>query len=442
MRFRTVPIPDPGDLLACLPDPAGVVWLRKGEGLVGWGEAARIDPGCDPEATPQTSRFSRAAAAFAELAGTAEVEDDVGAPGTGPVAFGSFTFDPKGHGSTLIVPRMVVARRAGRAWMTVAGEGPAPEIAVSPPTDPPRRVRYAGASMPDHHWLEAVATAIDRIEAGGVEKVVLARDVAVWSKAPFDPRALAARLTRRFPDCYTFACARLVGASPELLVRRTGEKVESLVLAGSAARGAPGRTSDADLGEALLNSKKDRAEHDLAVASVRERLADRCAALLVDTEPWLLRLANVQHLATAVQGRLRGPLTALELAGILHPTAAVCGTPTDVALSLIRELEGMDRGRYAGPVGWVDHRGDGEWAIALRCAELSGAQHSGGPAPPDTPRETGGPAPPDTPRARLFAGAGLVAGSLPEAELEETRLKLRAMQSAFERQEEGPASTV
>ncbi|MGH8930077.1 MAG: isochorismate synthase, partial [Egibacteraceae bacterium] len=176
--------------------------------------------------------------------------------------------------------------------------------------------------------------------------------------------------------------------------------------AGSAARGAdPGE--DARLGEALRASAKNRSEHQLAVDSVRAALDPLCASLDVDAEPWLLQLGNVQHLATSVRGTLHRPVRSLDLAGALHPTAAVCGTPTTIALDHIRDLEGMDRGRYAGPVGWTDARGDGEWAIALRCAEVAGA------------------------RARLFAGAGIVAGSLPEFELEETRLKLLAMQSAL-----------
>jgi menaquinone-specific isochorismate synthase len=179
-------------------------------------------------------------------------------------------------------------------------------------------------------------------------------------------------------------------------------------LAGSAARGRDPE-DDARIGEELLRSEKNRSEHRLAVESVRDVLAPRCAELRTDAEPWLLRLANVQHLATRLDGELAEPVPSLVLAGALHPTAAVCGTPTELALDRIRRLEDMDRGRYAGPVGWTDAGGDGEWGIALRCAEVDGH------------------------RARLFTGNGLVAGSLPELELEETRLKLLAMQSALGR---------
>ncbi|HVM15443.1 MAG TPA: isochorismate synthase [Egibacteraceae bacterium] len=411
---RTQALDTASDLVEALGPRDGVLWTRGGEGLVGRSEVARLDVG-----TGET-RFARAAEQLTEMFAAAEVHDEVGAPGCGPVAFASATFDAREAGSVLVVPAVVTGRRAGRAWRTVAGE-------VTPPLrrgdgdradgDAPdgggadRRIRYAGSSIPDVAWLEAVATAGRRIEEGALDKVVLARDQAVWSRTPFDQRRLARRLADRFPDCYTFCVDGLIGATPELLVRRMATAVESLVLAGTARRGTDTADDDA-VGEQLLASEKERREHSLAVTSVAEVLQGRCADLTVDPEPFLLRLANVQHLATRVRGTLAGPSppTALELVGALHPTAAVCGTPTAGARALIRELEGMDRGRYAGPVGWVDIRGDGEFGIALRCAQLAGA------------------------RARLFAGSGIVTGSLPEAELEETRLKLRAMRSAFEGQ--------
>lgn len=411
---RTTAIDDPGDLLGLVPaGPSGVVWLRAGEsdadgghreGLVGWGEAARVD------VAPGADHIARAAAALDRLFADAEVTDPVGQPGTGPVAFGSFPFDPSSPGAALIVPAVTVGRRDGRAWMTLAGRGGLPSepaLVGQPAPPPPDRVRYAGASTVDTVWLEAVAKALDRIATGRLEKVVLARDHAVWAHAAFDPRALAARLSGRFPGCFVFCCDGLVGATPELLVRRTDDDVASLVLAGTAGRRAD-PAADTRAGEALLASDKDRAEHIPAVRSVVDGLATACRDVRADESPSLLGLDNVWHLATRVTARLARPATALDLAAGLHPTAAVGGAPTDEALTTIDELEQMDRGRYAGPVGWVDARGDGEWGIALRCAQVSGG------------------------RARLFAGAGIVAGSLPEAELEETRLKLAAMRSAFE----------
>ena len=401
LRVHTVPLDDPRPLLELPPDPRSALsWVRRGEGLVAWGEATRLRPG------PGEERFERADAAFGELSMDAEVVDDVDQPGTGLIAFGSFSFDADAAGSRLIVPRVVVGRRDGVTWLTTIdppGAEPADPPAGAPPIAVQRdRPRYAGSSNPDLHWLEAVATAIERICAGELDKVVLARDHAVWSHEPFDPLELARRLTVRFPHCHTFIADGLVGATPELLLSRVGRTVRSHVLAGTTGR-SPDEVEDATLGAALLASEKDRSEHRFAAASVNDVLAPLCRQLDIDPEPRLLRLDNVQHLATTVAGELADDRSSLGIVGRLHPTAAVGGTPRDRAQSLIRELEGMDRGRYAAPVGWTSPDGDGEWGIALRCAELTGA------------------------RARLFAGVGVVAGSLPEAELEETRLKLRAM---------------
>jgi menaquinone-specific isochorismate synthase len=400
LTVRSVEVPDPGDLVPRLPDPAGFAWVRRGEGLIGWGQATQL------KVASGADRFTRASTALAALFNQAEITDEVRLPGTGPVAFGSFAFDPSSDHSVLVVPRVVLGRRGGRAWLTAIGEE-RPEVASPQALLAPGRIRYAGTSMSELHWMEAVDAALRLINAGELAKIVLARDVLVWAEQPLDPRALVHRLAERFPDCFAFACRGLVGATPELLVRRTGTTIESVPLAGSARRDRD-PDEDTGLGQALLASDKDRAEHELAVDSVRRALVPLCARLEADAEPWLLRLDNVQHLATRFQGILAQRVPSLDLAGALHPTAAVCGTPTSAALARIGALERMDRGRYAGPVGWTDARGDGEWAIALRCAEVDGS------------------------RARLFAGAGIVAGSLPEGELEETRLKLRAMQSALE----------
>lgn len=400
--MRTVALEEPVDLVASLAEPGGYLWVRGDEGMVGWGEAARIQVGAGPR------RFDEAADVLANVFASFDVDNEVQTAGTGPVAFGSFTFDDASAGSVLVVPEVVIGRGGGRAWMTVAGRAQPPvlrhAVAASPDHD---RIRYAGSTVTEVAWLEAVATALDSIRRGDLEKVVLARDLLVWSKVLFDTRTLAHRLAAVFPECYTFACKSLVGATPELLVRRARNEITSLVLGGSARRGATAE-EDARLGAELRSSPKDRHEHDLAVDSVRAGLEPLCRRLEIDPEPWLLRLANVQHLATGVTGELAASYTSLQIAGVLHPTAAVCGTPSDAARAAIGALEGLDRGRYAAPVGWVDSRGDGEWGIALRCAELNGH------------------------RARLFAGAGIVDGSVPEEELEETRLKLRAMQGALE----------
>ncbi|MTV24399.1 isochorismate synthase [Nitriliruptoraceae bacterium ZYF776] len=405
LRVVTRALDDDRPLLDLAPAPDdALAWVRRGDGLVGWGVAARLEPG------PGDDRFVRAEAALRHLAADAEVVDDVRVPGTGLVALGSFSFDADAAGSALVVPRVVVGRRDGRTWLTTIdpdGAAPAPGPATSPPRDPPRdRPRFAGSSLPDLRWLEAVATAVERLRDGHLDKVVLARDHAVWSQEPFDPLDLARRLAARFPSCHTFVVDGLVGATPELLLARDGDRVTSRVLAGTTGR-ADDEVEDAALGAALLASAKDRHEHQLAADSVRDVLAPRCADLSWEPEPRLLRLDNVQHLATVFRGTLDAPASVLEVVADLHPTAAVGGTPRAEALAAIRELEGMDRGRYAAPVGWTDAAGDGEWGIALRCAELSGA------------------------RARLFAGVGVVGASLPEDELEETRLKLLAMQAAL-----------
>jgi menaquinone-specific isochorismate synthase len=308
-----------------------------------------------------------------------------------------------------VIPAVTFARHGKRWFVTTVDDADPcrfahPAGSASATADRPR---YAGASIPDVLWLEAVAEATRAIADGPLEKVVLARDFAVWSKSPFDPRRILHRLHERFPDCYTFLVDGLVGASPELLVRRTGRRLDSVALAGSARR-SDDPEEDERIGRRLLESDKDRREHEMAAWSVAEALGEMCDRVVADAEPSLLRLANVQHLATQFRATLSTQTSVIDVVRRLHPTAAVGGWPTAEAVDTIRRLEGMNRGRYAGPVGWFDARGDGEFAIALRCAELSGA------------------------RARLFAGAGIVRGSLPESELEETRLKLQAMLAALE----------
>jgi menaquinone-specific isochorismate synthase len=400
LTVKTVKVPNPGDLLTRLPGPQASAWIHEGDGLVGWGEAARLTlpAGAD--------RFAVAEEWLAALLEAADVTDDVSLPGTGPVAFGSFTFDPASSGSVLIVPATIVARRGGVAWLTtISGDGVRPP--VSSAAYPPDEVRWSDGSLSAPQWEQAVTAAVARIKADGLRKVVLARDLYASASADIDIRILLARLASRAPGCYTFACAGLVGATPELLISREGRDVSSLVLAGTMARGGSQADDDA-LSAALLASAKDAEEHRYSVDSVRDLLAPLCQELAVDPEPFLLRMADYQHLATKVTGVVAGDASALALAASLHPTAAICGTPTQTALEVIRALEGMDRGRYSGPVGWVDYRGNGEWGIALRCGMIEGN------------------------RARLFAGCGIVAGSQAHAELAETETKFRPMRRALE----------
>jgi menaquinone-specific isochorismate synthase len=419
LTVRTVPVADPGDLAGQLPGPGALAWIHGGEGLIGWGEVARVTLPAGED------RFTAADKWLREALDGARINDEVGAPGCGPVAFGSFTFDPTSDGSVLVLPRLVLGRQGGQAWLTtIRRRGSRHTTRTSWPAAGPARldlsaqpatgeIRWHDGSLSAPEWERAVAAAVARIKAGGLGKVVLARDLYASATTPIDDRLLLGRLAARYPECYTFACAGLAGATPELLIKRQGREVSSLVLAGTAPRGRDA-AHDAALGAALLASAKETEEHEYAAASVQDALAPLCDQLTVAERPALLKFANLQHLATTVSGTLAAPEASgaahsvLTLLNALHPSAAVCGTPTELAMELIRELEGMDRGRYAGPVGWVDSAGNGEWGIALRCAELDG------------------------PRARLFAGGGIVADSDPAAELAETVTKFRVMRFALE----------
>ena len=424
-------VPDPGDLLGQLPQPDVLAWVHHGAGLAGWGEAVRVTLPAGED------RFTAGEKWLRSVFDTADVDDRVRVRGSGPIAFGSFTFDASSDGSVLIVPRTVLGRDGrGRAWLTsvlARGEDP-PQTPPAhggaarppvPPWVPPwaplwgedvapgaalGALDWREGSLPGPRWERAVAEAVAAIRAGGLRKVVLARDLFATAAEPIDARAVLGRLADRYPGCFTFACDGLVGATPELLVRRAGRQVSALVLGGTAPRGADPAQDEA-LGSELLASAKNAEEHAYAVASIRDALRPLCDVLDVEARPALLKLPNLQHLATHVRGTLTDsgtPKSALALAAAMHPPAAVCGTPTGAALELIRELEQMDRERYAGPVGWVDAEGNGEWGIALRCAQLSGRT------------------------ARLFAGCGIVAGSDPAAELAETLVKFQPMRGALE----------
>lgn len=392
---------DPGSLLEHLPRTGPIAWVRNGEGLIGWGVAAQLEVR-GPE------RFSRTQRWWSQLCATFDVDDTVSMPGTGPVAFASFSFDDEAGTSIVLLPRVLVGRRAGQAWITTIGESTESGSALPPASvpDAPQHVQWHDGSRSSEEWQASVGEAVRRITAGELDKVVLARDVIGEVEGALDPRHLLLRLADEYPSTWTFCVDDLVGATPELLVRRTGDLVTSRVLAGTVSR--RGDQEDAGLARALLSSDKDAIEHEYAVHSVAKALAAHCTDLDVPERPRVLELANVQHLATDVTGRLADEATVLALAASLHPTAAVCGTPTERAFSVIRELEGMDRGRYAGPVGWFDRSGDGEFGIALRCAEVDVENR----------------------RLRAFAGCGIVAGSDPLDELTESNAKLQPIRSA------------
>jgi menaquinone-specific isochorismate synthase len=403
---RSVPVDDPGEgFLGEIPVPAAFAWVRQHAGLAGWGEAERVTlpAGAD--------RFTAAEKWLRELTDSAEVDDAVRRRGSGLVAFGTFTFDDTSDGSVLVVPRVVLGRDGtGNAWLTTITPDGEPSWSAGPyqPPTAPGDIRWHDGSLSPVEWQQAVGEAVRRITHSPLlRKVVLARDVFASAGRPIDVRVLLGRLAARYPGCYTFSCDGMVGATPELLIRKDGWEVSSLVLAGTSRRGATA-AEDSELALALLGSAKENEEHEYAARSLRDSLSPLCAAMHVTPRPELIRLANVQHLGTRVRGTLSADRSALSLLGAVHPTAAVGGTPTDAAVETIRELESMDRERYAGPVGWIDADGNGEWGIALRCAQLSGN------------------------RARLFAGGGIVAGSDPAAELAETEAKFRPMRTALE----------
>ena len=399
---------DPGTVLRHTLRDAPLAFVRNGDGIVGIGEALRFTFR-GPE------RMRQASAAWRSLVQDAVVDDPVQLRGTGLVAFGSFTFaDDSAEESVLVVPRVVIGRRRGRAWLTAVDTTAEPEpLRFSRTSVPVPRlgghvsVALAPGRIDEHGYADRVADAVRRIGAGEAEKVVLARDLVGTLPADADRRAVLLDLAEAYPQCVTFAVDGLVGATPETLARTDGTWLSARVLAGSAARGADA-VSDRAAAEALATSAKDFEEHRFAIQSLLTALRPIATDLRADPEPFRLQLPNLWHLATDVQATLPLGTTSLDVADALHPTAAVAGTPTDVAVRLVAELEGVDRGRYAGPVGWLGANGYGEWMLALRSAQVS----------PDG-------------AVRAWAGAGIVAGSDPAREVAETALKFRPIAEAL-----------
>jgi isochorismate synthase len=395
------------DLLAAFDDRRGFLMERGGLGL-----AASLAGGIDLATQGGDDAIrDMGRAVLHRLRGSAAGRGTVS-----PVAVGSLPFDA-GDARVSIPVRVVRRTRAGETWLV---ELP-PEDGALPPFEPlpvpgagPHEafseLQFSAVPSADG-YADAVREASGRIRSGVLRKVVLARQIRVAAGRALDPRLLAARLRSVDPGAYTFAAptprGTLVGASPELLLSRRGRTIRSNPLAGSAPR-AGDADEDRANADALAASDKNREEHAIVVEAVAETLRPFCDELAWDPEPVLLPTANIWHLSTRFRGRLRDPAPhALELVGALHPTPAVCGDPRAAARSTIAELEPFDRGGYAGPVGWMDAEGDGEWVIALRCAELEGE------------------------RATLFAGAGIVAGSDPADELDETDRKFRAFLDAL-----------
>ncbi|MEP6481602.1 MAG: chorismate-binding protein, partial [Rhodoglobus sp.] len=388
--MSSVRLDDATPLIGLLDSARPLAFLRNGDGIVGIGEALRLE-------FSGPSRIADAAAAWRALVASSTVDDAVGLSGSGLVALGSFAFaDDSESTSVLVVPAVLIGRRGSVTWITTVDDARLPA-----PTPPgvDFAVRFAPDHMSPKAYAAAVSSAVARIAAGEASKVVLARDLV--GSLPDDPdlRLPIARLASAYPDTFTFALDGLIGSSPETLVRVEGNTVSARVLAGTAPRGADD-AADALARDAITSSAKDRAEHDFARAGVITALEQHASGVFA-AAPFPLALPNLWHLASDVTGTLTDGSSALDLVAALHPTAAVAGAPTDAALRIIAELEPFDRGRYAGPVGWVGANGDGEWAVALRCAQVDGAS------------------------VRAIAGAGIVADSDPALELAETTLKFR-----------------
>jgi menaquinone-specific isochorismate synthase len=411
LRVRTTSIDvaaasDVLGLLDLLPTESPVSWLRRGEGLVGWGVAAQVH-------TSGSTRFSDAAKWWAETTAQAEITDEVLEPGSGLVCFGAFAFaDEPGH-STLVVPQVIVGRRGDRLWITTVGDV-TPTLTAQDAPEPPVDIVFSDGALDSERWMAVVADAVARINNGDLEKVVLARDLIATAAETIDVRWPLRQLAASYPTCWTFHVDGLFGATPELLVRRERGLVTSRVLAGTIRRTGDD-SRDLALAAMLAHSSKDLEEHEYAVRSVAESLEPYCSSMNVPETPFVLHLPNVLHLATDVAGVIRNGESSLQLAEALHPSAAVGGTPTTVARDLITEIEGMDRGRYAAPVGWMDANGDGEWGIALRSGLLEGKT------------------------VRLFAGCGIVGDSDPAAELAESQAKFVPVRDALAA---GPAQPV
>jgi salicylate biosynthesis isochorismate synthase len=431
-------LPDEVDPAAvvCASRREGEPWFvfeqpdRGGAALAGLGQVACLeDSGPDRFATVADRWRSLSARAVADAPG------DMG--GGGPIAVGGFAFTPDGGASpawsgfepaSLLVPQVALNREEHdgrrRVRLTLAAlvqpddtseellaglEGRLEELSGSPLPllDPAPTGRFQVSSgMPPEHYEAAVSRAVEMIRSGRLQKIVLAREVQVYAPHAYDPAAVFGVLRDAFPSCFVFCVGRgdatFLAASPELLVRREGQRVSTIALAGSTRRSADPAV-DAHLGERLMRNESYREEHAIVARRIEHTLNRYAIWVATAPEPMLVRIANIQHLATPIRAQLAAPVEAIELAGLMHPTPAVGGEPSHAALGLIPALEGLDRGWYSGPVGWTDAAGDGEFCVALRCALLRGNV------------------------ARCYAGNGIVRDSDPVAELAETEIKLQAL---------------
>ena len=379
-------------------------WVRSGDGLVGFGEYKRFE-------IKGEDRFLKARSWWNEQLSEFSIQNNVHGIGTGPILFSSFSFDPN-EPSVLIIPEIVLGHKNGKSWITWIGNKSQPDVTKISNSTISSEISWQKGSISEEKWRDQVSVAIAAIKSNQLEKVVLARDLNATSNTTIDIRNLMQRLEIEYPSTWLFLVDGLIGATPELLVRLSKSLVTSRVLAGTI-RKSGNEDRDLALAASLAKSSKDLEEHEYAVKSVADALAPFCSSTNAPESPFVLHLSNVMHLATDVTGVLNDSAKQADIFTLvekLHPSAAVCGTPTEAAKKLIASLEEMNRGRYSGPVGWIDAHGDGEIAIALRCGQLS-ADHKS---------------------IRIFAGCGIVAGSDPANEYAESQAKLMPMRTALE----------
>ena len=381
-----------------------LTFQRLGQGFVGLGQALRLT-------FRGPNRFSEASAAWRQIVAGAKVDDSVGVPGSGLVCFGTFTFsDSSEQESVLIVPQVVIGRVGSVSWRTdisLTGDSPSPSGSRGSRPSSFAPLQWRPGLVSEEDYVSSVSTMIEAVREGIADKVVLARDLVAHAPHMRDWRGAIARLTEAYPDCQTFAIDGFVGSTPETLAKVEGRRLTIRVLAGSIARGS-NPADDRAKAEELITSTKDNDEHRYAVNSIMDSLTALTPHAVADEQPFTVKLANVWHLATDIEATLPDTVSSLDVVGALHPSAAVAGSPTPSALELISATEPFDRGRYAGPVGWMDASGDGEWSVALRCAQWS---------------KEG--------TLTAYAGAGIVADSDPQSEMLETRLKFKPIVSAF-----------
>jgi len=384
--------------------PISASWIRGADGFIAFGTYKT-------HTVSGKKRFADASTWWKNELSQLEIKNNVHGVGTGPILFASFSFD-ENEPSVLTIPEIVVAQKNGKSWITWIG-ATQPEITKQIITPVGLNLTWREGALSNEEWSAAVEKSVSQIKSGALEKVVLARDEVANSDKAIDPAALIQSLESEYPSTWLFLVDNLIGATPELLVRLSKSLVTSRVLAGTIRRTGD-EERDLALAGSLAKSSKDLEEHEYAVRSVAEALEPFASSTNVPDAPFVLHLPNVMHLATDVTGVINDSASKVDifkLIAALHPSAAVCGTPTDAARNLISELESMNRARYAGPVGWIDAHGDGEMGIALRCGEISADQKS----------------------IRLFAGCGIVAGSSAEQELAESQAKLLPMRSALTR---------